>query len=268
MDLYLSSKILFDRQIETVIELIVERGYDGLELWSEHFLNLGYRDPLAQSELIELLREAPFPLWIHGPTMDLNITSANPRVAQVSLEENIRAIELAHLLEAKGVVIHPGSLSAPINDVEMEEYWDRQLAALRRLARAADCLLAVENMESRDNNFIQEPSDLKRILENIPRSNLGICFDIAHSRSLGNTEEFLEKMAPDITHIHYSNSGTKSIHAPIDRGESNLPQPFLSFLEDFSGVLTFEGRDPAREREVAENYLDLFLQTCERSCSC
>lgn len=258
MDLYLSSKILWSKDIPEVVKLVSDYGYDGIELWYEHFLHQGYEDPLKESSIINQLRENRLPLWIHGPIMDINMTSVNPDIARVSIEENLRAIDLANRIEAKGIVIHPGLLSSSTDDPE--GYWSDQIKVTRKLTREAGCPIAVENMDSDRYHFVQDPADFTRLFDNIDSSDVGICFDVAHARSLGNINDFLEKTSAEINHLHYSNSGEESIHEPIDRGNYNLTEKFLNYLENFEGVLTFEGRDPDREVEIAEKTRSIFLE--------
>jgi len=261
VDLYLSSKIIWSKEIPEVVELIGNYDYDGIELWYEHFLNQGYEDHSKKPGLINLLKENSLPLWIHGPIMDINTTSINPEIARVSIEENLQAIDLANRTNAKGIVIHPGLLSSSTDDPEL--YWQDQIKVTKRLVREANCLVAIENMDSDRYHFVQQPSDFSRLLNNIDSSNVGICFDVAHARSLENIGEFLEEASTKINHIHYSNSSDESIHKPIDRGDSNLTEEFLDYLEGFDGVLTFEGRDPEREIEIARKTREIFLKKTE-----
>jgi len=262
MDLYLSSKVLWDKTLPEVLRLVSDYEYDGIELWYEHFTLPDHPGYLKKSDVLDLITSNCLPLWIHGPTMDINVTSVNPRIASASLEENLDAIEFANKARAKGIVVHPGRLSTSSDDPEL--YWEKQMSFLDRVTRAAHCRVALENMDNSGFQFVLNPEDLDRIFARSDSSKLGICLDIAHAASLGNLNDFLEKVPEDITHFHYSNLGRNSGHKPIDKGKLNLTEELVNYLDEFEGVLTFEGWDPGRGIEVAQKTKDLFLDEFDR----
>jgi len=174
--------------------------------------------------------------------MDLNPCSRNPRVAKLSLTEQLKALELARGLGIDLVVVHPGRCSSSKDPPE--EYWPALLESLGLLARRArgfGITLAVENMEPRPKEILVRPIDLERLFGEI--SSLGLCLDLAHAAvgGLGMVEEFLARLGSRIRHVHISNVGDGKVHLPLDKGRLPLTPAALDFLREFRGALTLEG---------------------------
>jgi len=238
----ISSRLLFKRSLVEAAQLAARLGFEGLEIWAEHF----WRD--EEKGLAEKLLRLPLKFYLHGPVADLNIASKNKKIAAVSLEENIRAIQLAADLEAELVVIHPGRLSFSKDDPE--EYWEAPLDAIRTLARettSRGLRLAVENMDNRPYEFMNKPGILQRLLKEVDSEGVGICLDFAHASSLGLVDAFIEELGDLIIHVHISNSSDEVIHLPLFKGKSNLTQVAKRFLKKYRGGITIEGRDPENE---------------------
>jgi len=121
----LSSRLLWSLPVAEAAEAAATLGFQGLEIWTEHLWREG-----SPSELKEQLARLPLRYFLHAPFMDLNLCSRNARVAQLSLAEQLRALELARDLKIRLVVVHPGRCSSSKDSPE--EYWPPLLEALGR----------------------------------------------------------------------------------------------------------------------------------------
>jgi len=242
--LALSSRLLWSHPVGKAAEIASDLGFQGLELWTEHLWREGPSSPL-EGELARL----PLRYFLHGPFMDLNPCSRNPRVAKLSLTEQLKALELARGLGVDLVVVHPGRCSSSKDSPE--EYWPALLDSLGLLARRARKLgitLAVENMEPRPKEILVRPIDLERLFGEIP--DLGLCLDLAHAAvgGFGMVDEFLTRLGSRIRHVHISNVGDGKVHLPLDKGRLPLTPAALDFLRGFLGALTLEGAwEPGEE---------------------
>jgi sugar phosphate isomerase/epimerase len=241
---------LFNKNLIEAAHLVNDLSYQGLEVWAEHL----WRDD--RGDLAEELTRFPFKIYLHGPIADLNLTSRNEKIASISLEENLKAIHLAQRLGAELVVIHPGRLSSSKDNPQ--DYWERQVQAIKRLASEAeskDVRVAIENMDNSPYEFINKPEDLDRLIKEVNSDKVGICLDLAHANSLrdGMADEFIERTGDNIIHLHISNSSKDVIHLPLNEGRSNCTEIVRIFLTKYRGGITIEGRDPQNEVQVVKS---------------
>src|SRR5581483_12214862 len=83
---------------------------------------------------------------VHCPAMDTNITSPNPGIREESIQQFLKAIEMAHDLGAELLVIHPGRLYS-LNET-LDSYWGLVFSAFDRIVKHGakyGVSLAVEN---------------------------------------------------------------------------------------------------------------------------
>ena len=194
----LSSRLLWSLPVAEAAEAAAALGFQGLEIWTEHL----WRDGPFHG-VKERLARFPLHYFLHAPFMDLNLCSRNPRVAQLSLTEQLRALELAQELGIELVVVHPGRCSSSKDSPE--EYWPLLLEALRVLESKAGKLgitVAMENMEPRPKEFMVRPNDFSRLLREVP--GLKLCLDLAHAAASGDEvlDGFVAELGEHIRHVH------------------------------------------------------------------
>ena len=240
----LSSRLLWSLPVSKAAEIAMDLGFQGLEIWAEHLWREG-----APSGLGKQLARLPLRYFLHGPFMDLNPCSRNPRVAKLSLTEQLKALELARELGIDLVVLHPGRRSSSKDSPE--EYWPALLESLGLIAKKAEELgitVAVENMEPRPKEIMVRPIDFVRLFSRVP--GLGLCLDLAHAAAGGfeMVDGFLARLGSRIRHVHISNIGDGQVHLPLNRGELPLTPATLTFIRGFRGALILEGaRTPGLE---------------------
>ncbi|HID87656.1 MAG TPA: sugar phosphate isomerase/epimerase [Anaerolineae bacterium] len=233
----LSSHLLWSLPVAKAAQVASSLDFQGLEIWTEH---LWREDHL--SELKEQLAQISLRYFLHAPFMDLNPCSRNPRVAQLSLAEQLEALQLARELGIELVVVHPGHCSSSKDSPA--EFWPPLLESLEELESEAEKLgitLAVENMEPRPKEFMVRPMDFAWLFQEIPGLNL--CLDLAHAAAVGEDalNGFVEQLAGRICHVHLSNVGEGKVHLPLDRGRLPVTPAVSRFLLEFTGAITLEG---------------------------
>ena len=235
--LAVSSRLLWSLSVAEAAQVAASLGFRGLEIWTEHLWREG-----SPTDLKEPLAKIPLRYFLHAPFMDLNPCSRNPRVARLSLSEQLRALRLARELGIELVVLHPGRCSSSKDSPE--GYWPLLLESLRRLENEAEKLgitVAVENMEPRAKEFMVRPMDFARLLREIP--GLKLCLDLAHAAAAGDDvlNGFVGELAEHICHVHLSNVGEGRVHLPLDRGRLPITPAVSRFLREFAGAITLEG---------------------------
>ena len=238
MTLYASSRLFVPLGIEEGAALAWRCGYDGVELWYEQ---------LGDRRASELRRAFPQELVvsIHAASWDVNLTSTNPRIAAVAVDEVERSIEWGTALGASCVVVHPGRASSTKESAAACSVRQRETFE-RLLARAQRCgvRLAVENMERRSKELVVSPGEVGALIEAVGDPGLFVCLDTAHAFTAGGVDSFLASdWADRIAHCHVSHTTGRETHAPLDRGTSTMTPRLREFLIGFRGAVVIEGAE-------------------------
>lgn len=227
--------------------IVSEAGYDCLEIWADHLREQG-DDP---ESLRHRAGELGLGLTLHAPSYDLNPFSTNPGVRRESERQIFAALELAPVLGAELIVVHPGRLTSS---------WDTPEGCFPRLLEFAETLggkagelgieATMELMEVRPKEFFQTPEDAARLMErNIP--NLGLTVDIAHLHTLGGAVELFQAIDDQwISHIHLSDSGPGRTHLPLGQGEVDIAGVMAAISPGYSGIVNIEGYVPGKGKET------------------
>jgi len=154
------------------------------------------------------------PLTMHGPFLDLNPLSWDPRIAEVSRLRYEQAYRAARALGASTLVFH----SCFVPFVNFKEGWaDRAVAFYRDFLAGKDGSIAVVM----ENVFDPSPELFREVAERVDHPAFGICLDIghAHCHAEAPVEEWLTTLAPWIRHVHvHDNAGDRDAHLALGKG--------------------------------------------------
>ncbi|MEN6304777.1 MAG: deoxyribonuclease IV, partial [Armatimonadia bacterium] len=133
-----------------------------------------------------------WPLFVHAPYL-LNLATADMALLEKSVKRLIFDMQMAHLWQAEGVVLHLGSAGA---GTAIEEAMERVAAALRVVLEhtEAPTKLILENSAGQGNIVGDTPEELGRVIELAGGERLALCLDTAHAFAAGyavNTQEGL-----------------------------------------------------------------------------
>ncbi len=96
-----------DRTMEEALEYFDSNKYiDYVEIVHDY----PYRDINDDKELIDLINSYDLKYTVHSPFIDINLASLNPAMADFSVSEINRSIDLANMIDSDIVVVHPGIL--------------------------------------------------------------------------------------------------------------------------------------------------------------
>ena len=181
---------------------------------------------------------------IHAPIGDVNIASLNEKMRESALEETIRTMEHANLMDIGMVTIHPGIYSMVLHDVQSRsvEQSKRSLKAIEKGAREYGVTAAIENMPSFAIMIGQTPEEL---LDLIDGTDLKICFDIGHANTMGKIDECIDAFGGRVVNIHiHDNMGQKDDHMAIGDGNIDFIR-VISRLKRYKGDYIIESKDMA-----------------------
>ncbi|MBS3781950.1 MAG: sugar phosphate isomerase/epimerase [Candidatus Thermoplasmatota archaeon] len=211
----------------------VEKKFDGWEILAEKYHSWKYRE-----EIKDALSTTDLEVQIHAPLNDINIASINPNIRKTSVKEVKKSIEMASMIGAEMVTVHPG-LYSPLSI-----YWDRatdsskeSLRDLKEYAGEYEILLTLENLPDMWLSMCSTAKETRNFLDEL---DIEFCLDVGHAYTAGELEKFLE-FSPVNVHLH-DNLGEDDIHLRLGEGKIDFRR-ILEALRDYEGNFVIEGRD-------------------------
>lgn len=239
-----STMFFHEYPLEEIFSYIAEAGLDSVEFWMETpSYWLGGR---PEEELVRCLGEFPGlnSPTLHAPILDLNPTSVNPEVAEISVRYATDAIRLAARAEIGVVTVHPGRRTAkrPPGAPDLERF-SRYLRALEAASMETGVRVAMENMERKVNSLLCTPEGMRELLDREPW--IWFTLDISHAMGAGTAEvtRYIDLCGDRLVNVHVGRAGNGTMHLPVagDREMAFL----LRYLDGsrYDGNLTLEIED-------------------------
>ncbi|WP_445506841.1 sugar phosphate isomerase/epimerase family protein [Niallia sp. 03190] len=224
-DLPLLTKGIFEN-----IEKLMANGADKVELlmdgdkWDEM--------ELLFDDFAPKLKALPVGYTIHPPAWDINLTSENKGIREVSFIEYKKAIEFAGMIGADHVVIHPGFCFSPVFDKKLaQERAKNDIKRLCEIAKPLNVKLAIENVGYKGSSLFTQ-DEFARFLDSVD-DTAGYLIDTGHAH-LNNWD--ISKLIRDTKdrllaiHIH-DNTGAEDEHLPIGKGTIQWEGIFAALKE-------------------------------------
>lgn len=231
-----TSSNFFSSSCAEGIKRLGEIGFDVVELIYEKphvFTDISKKEDIRT--LNDLKRKFEMEIIVHAAFYDLNGASWNEGARRETVRQYKEAIELAHRIDSKVVVIHLGERSTEI--VDTKKSLNQNLKTLRECVNAAEkygILLALENTGFDESlRLFNKADDIKNIIKEISSDNLRVTFDIAHAflQKL-DLYSWIHALSPYIEHIHiHDNHGVKDEHLPLLMGDIDFTPAFKALRE-------------------------------------
>lgn len=252
------------RPILDEVTTIAELGFDYVELTMDP-PQAHYRQLLQQKTELEVaLRNRRVGLICHMPTF-VSLADLTDSIRAASLNEVLASLEVAKILKAQKIVVHPayiGGMGAFVMDLA-GRYAMESLAAIVEKALDLGLNLCLENMFPR-TRFCVEVDDFKRIFERWP--HLKMTLDTGHANIASPRGErilkFIETFPDRIGHVHVSdNLGKEDNHLPIGSGAINFVKIVKALKRiGYDDTVTFEvfTTDRAYLKISREKFMDMW----------
>ncbi len=254
MRLSCASLFLWEYSVYEIIELLLKAGIKSVEFWAEtpDFWK-DRNDAMALAGLEEALSMMPEGCNLHAPVMDLNPSSINDNVHEITIKETLWSLDLAKNIGARVVTIHPGRRT--VHRAPIDEDWEKFLKYLKvckEKAERLDLQLSLENSMPGVQNMCVRPDEIKSVLKKFP--GLFFTFDVVHAfiTSSEITMSFIEELGDKIINVH--------IGAPHD-GKPHYPSylkknmaSVLTALADsgYDGDITIEIDDKTYPKQLSK----------------
>jgi sugar phosphate isomerase/epimerase len=189
---------------------------------------------------------------LHAPILDLNPTSVNPVIAEVSVRFVCDSVRLAEKTGFPLVTVHPGRRTAkrPPGPADLAKF-ERYIRALEEVSRGSGVTVAMENMENRINALVCTPEGMRDLLDR--EEWLSFTLDLSHAMAGGPgvASRYIDLCGDRLVNVHVSAVREGKMHLP----PSGNPE-VAEILERLSrsgyrGHLTLEIEDLALQRPLS-----------------
>ncbi|MEE9224061.1 MAG: sugar phosphate isomerase/epimerase family protein [Thermoplasmata archaeon] len=215
---------------------LVSRDFDGWEIVGEGVHTI--TDILP--ELERLIPSYDLQLSIHAPFSDVNIGSFNLRIREEAVRQVIEAIHIADGVGMRTATVHPGFFS-PLSFSSPKKVLDITRESIRLIDSSIQGLgirVGVENMPDMVVTTCHKVQDLLYVIEG---TDIGICFDVGHANTTGETENFLQ-CSDRFVNVHlHDNDGRSDPHMPMGAGTVDY-ESIIGKLSDYTGTFVLESR--------------------------
>lgn len=257
-----SSMFFHEYPLEEIFQYIEEAGLDSVEFWMEtpSFWLSGQ----PEDELVRCMNAYPnlTAPTLHAPILDLNPTSVNPDIAEISVKYATKAIHLASRVGIDLVTVHPGRRTAkrPPGAPDFERF-HTYLETLKRSASRTGVRVAMENMEPRVNSLLCTPGDMRELLDREPW--IWFTLDISHAMASGaaSVKQYIDVCGNRLVNAHVGRAGGGKMHLPL--GKDPEMAEILQYLakSGYEGNLTLELEDRNFSHDLSSEEKILLLST-------
>jgi len=183
-----------------------------------------------------------FRLFLHAPTIDINLASLNPHIGRASEKLTLKALYFADKVDAELMVSHVGRLSKDYPQSFIDKSLKNAVVRLKRLVKASKDLeitFTIEN-DHRTADYVLAGYP-EQVLSLIRKLDCKLTFDIGHANTLGEVESFFDMLSMDIVNIHlHDNNGINDEHLPLGKGKMNAAKILEKLRASGCSTVTLE----------------------------
>lgn len=227
-----------------------------MKLCQEYGMHFEYNDFFIPSDLeregfiqetidfYKAIPKLPADNILHGVFLDMNISSSDPKIREISESRIRESVSIADKLGAKAVILHTNFIPN-FKDEQYVNGWIEDNACFidKLLDEYPHMELYMENMFDMSYELIHRLA--KRLLGENGKDGVltvqkaerfGICLDYAHIHVFGkenSPEQWVETLAPYIKHVHINNNDlVEDSHAALSEGSIDY-SIFFSLYEKY-----------------------------------
>lgn len=233
--------------------VLKELGFDGVELNSP-----GGPDP---SEVKKAIEVSGIP--VHGVVdsihWNVRLSDPNEETRAKGLEGLITAIKASKSYGGTSVLLVPGVVN---NDVTYEQCWNRSIEQIKKalpVAKEQNIQILLENVW---NNFLTDPKETARFIDEIDSDMVGAYFDVGNTVKYSPPHEWVPILGQRIKKLDIKDYGQgKGFGAKLLEGDVDWPKVMAELREiDYGGWATAEipGGPRPRLAEIADRMNRIF----------
>jgi len=195
--------ILSDHNLNEVLELCVDAGYDAVEL----VFGEG-KDPdvnMSDDEIRGVRKQCDQAGIEIGSTIGWYADRGCFLSSSVTEREQgkkclRRSIQIANLLGVDAVLLHPGQLTA---DATYQEAWDWMLGEMKEIAPLAEEKGVTVGIENVWNKFLLSSKEMADFVDAVGSPRVGTYLDTANMMLYGFPEHWIRGLGSRISRVHF-----------------------------------------------------------------
>jgi L-ribulose-5-phosphate 3-epimerase len=207
--------ILGGMTLEETLDLCDAAGYEALELVFSEWKDLDIH--MSDDEIRAVgARCADAGIDVKSSKSDYaekgNMLSLNARDREDAKKCLIRSIEIAHVLEAGAVLLHPGQLTA---EGTFDQAWDGLQGILKEVASFAEEKQVAVCVENVWNKFLLSPREMASFVDDVGSDWVGVYLDTANMMAYGYPEHWVKGLGTRTRRVHFKDFARKA-HKFVD----------------------------------------------------
>ena len=236
MKLGFSLLSLFMKDVNEMLDIAAENGFDSVELLAEG----PYRpdEMLGNKEITEVFHSYDLDIYMHAVNVDINLASLNPGIRKESVKQTKDCLDLADEIGAIGITAHPGKIGRPekyLRDMALE-FLTESTHELVAYAEDKEAKISIENMPERFSYLGNRAYELENLTN---ETGCNITIDLGK--------------IPNILYNHINdNDGIKDKHQAI--GDGTLDLNLLKYVKN--GIIELNNFDNVmKSKKVIDDFL-------------
>lgn len=196
-------------------------------------------------EFIDLLNSFSIKKQIHGPFIDINLSSHNDLISRASVEAYIETAKFCKEINVDIMTIHPGLANFLLES--FHTYNTKQLSkainVLLDFTKDLNLTICLENMP-KNTNIMLDQDNIANVLNNIGRSDLFLTYDTSHFYTNNGDVNLLWKQHHKIiknVHLVENFTTDSDTHPPLGSGKVDFKGIFNTIAKyQYNGALIVE----------------------------
>lgn len=217
------TQIIVPGSLKDLLQLCQDAGYEAVELsfgeGRDPDINL---DDAGIKAVAQQCREAGVALTsLIARYKSGSYLSRDPELRQAARKSLSRALEIAELLGAQTVLLHPGQVEAGASYVETYAQFIKDMKDIAPEAEARGVNIGIENVW---NRFMLSPKEACDIVDAIGSPRVGVYLDTGNMMSYGYPEQWICDLGPRIKAVHFKDFKRRE-HRFVPLMDGDCPWP-------------------------------------------
>ena len=129
-----------------------------------------------------------------------NFLTPDPAAREAARRTLARGIEIAGILGAPVVLLHPGGMDPKGSYLTVWETFAVEMRRMGEFASRYGVKIGVENVW---NRFLLSPMEARLFFDRVAHPNVGLYLDTANMMLFGYTEQWIQDLGPHVVAVHF-----------------------------------------------------------------
>ena len=232
-------------------EAATQAGFEAVQLYVERegYLSLASELSVAEEIAARAERAGVALASLEIAPFQYSFTDPDPEVREDAKRAVCRALEIAATMGMPGVLVIPGYVGLPwdpsVEPIPYDQAYERTRAGLTDVAPEAERLGPQVLVENVWNRFLLSPLEMRKLLDEIGSSHVGMLFDTGNVVLTGYPEQWIRILGSRVREVHLKDFkagvGTIDGFVQLLEGDVNWPEVTAALQEaGFDGFVTAE----------------------------